>query len=672
MRILPNIKPSYIIWIAATVAVLVAASGLFELKRSREDLYHVRHEEALSLSETIVRSGINNLLATDEIERLLGDRLLNNALLIARLDSVSRLSSRDLQTFAAANELFRINIFNGRGQKVLSSYTPVEDHADRQERFSPAEILRPLMDGTTDRLILGLKEARHEDGERFAVAVRRTRPGGGAVVVNLDANELLAFRRKIGIGKFLGDLGDNSEVVYVALQDRQGIIAAGGDIEELSSIEADTVLATIENADTVIARVVPFRGTEVYEVVRQFDSESTPGALCRIALATDEIRATESRMIRRVVLSSILLIAIGVLALTFIVANQNLRNVEHNYRSIQTFTGNILNQMQDAVVTVDASGTVTLFNARAEELFGVPADVVVGKRLGNQQPGLPPGLLLTLSFSEPHSEQQIDCGNGATRTVAVTLSRTRTRDGLPESTTAVIRDLTEARRLEQEMQRKDRLSAMGELASGVAHEIRNPLNAISMIAQRFEKEFSPRQDAAEYRSLAAVLKSEIQRVNGIIRQFLRFARPPVLQVQRISIDRFLGGISTLFAGQAAAKGIRFTAPEACEGDTRIDPDQMSQALMNLLQNALEATEGGGAIDLACRREQEGLIITVTDTGCGMTTEQMQKIFNLYYTTKPEGTGIGLPIAQQVITMHQGSLHVESEPGRGSRFVIRLP
>jgi two-component system sensor histidine kinase HydH len=671
LRLPLNIRPSYVAWIAVAVAVLVAGSGFIELRQSREELYHVMREEALSLSESVVRSGINNLLATDEIEQVLAERLLNNAFFIARLDSAGRLSRGDLEAIATANDLFRINIFNRDGRKVLSSHVTAEDHVGMPESYSPADILRPIFDGITDHLIIGLKEARFEEGERYAVAVRRTRPGGGAIVVNLDANELLAFRKKIGIGKLLRDLGDNSGVVYVVLQDRQGIIAASGAVEEISSFEADTTLVRIETVDSVMTRVVPFKGTNVYEVVRQFNSESTPGAVCRIGLAMDEIRATESRMLRRVVLSSVLIIAIGVLAITFIVANQSYRAVERNYRSMQTFTGNILKQMQDAVITVDASGTVTLFNARAEQLFGVEAHAVVGKKLRAEEEGIPFCLKQVFSSSEPHSERDIVCGNNDVRTVAVTLTRTQTPEGAPESTTAVIRDLTASRRLEQEVQRKDRLSAMGELASGVAHEIRNPLNAISMIAQRFEKEFSPRRDATEYRALTSVLKSEIQRVNGIIRQFLRFARPPDVQVQRVAIGPFLEGIATLFAGQAAARNVRFSSERACDGDVLLDRDQMSQALMNLLQNALDATKEGGRIALRCEQDEGDVIITVADTGHGISAEQKQKIFNLYYTTKPEGTGIGLPVVQQVVTLHHGSLQVESEVGKGSSFVIRL-
>jgi two-component system, NtrC family, sensor histidine kinase HydH len=673
LRLRLNIRPSVVAWIAAAVALLVAASGFIELRQSRHELYHVVQEEALSLSETVIRSGINNLLSTSEIERLLAERLLNNAFFIARLDSAGHLTRHDLESIASSNGLFRINVFDRHGKKLLSSHVPVEGHPGENRSLSPAEVLRPILEGTTDHLIIGLRDARFEQGERYAVAVRRTAPGGGAIVVNLDANELLGIRKKLGIGRLLHELGDNSGVAYVVLQDRDGIIAASGAVDELSSFEADTVLRQVELLDTVVARVVPFQGNDVYEVVRQFDSEATQGTLCRLGLAMDEIRTTENRMMRRIILSSVLIMAIGVLAMTVLVASQNFRTVERNYRSMQTLTGNILSQMQDAVVTVDASGAVTLFNAQAERLFGITSAAVVGRKPESDDTAAPfVCLRQILTAGNVYAEHAIHCGERGTKIVAVSLSRTFTANGTVESTTAVIRDLTESRRLEQEVQRKDRLTAMGELASGVAHEIRNPLNAIGMIAQRFDKEFTPRKNTSEYRSLSGVLKSEVQRVNGIVQQFLRFARPPALQLQPVEVGNVLEQISTLFAGLASAKGVRFKRHNAWSGQLMLDRDQMSQALMNLLQNALDATENGGTIELSCAKDGENAAISVSDTGSGMSAEQMKKIFNLYYTTKPEGTGIGLPIVQQVVTLHKGSLELESAPGKGSTFVIKLP
>jgi two-component system sensor histidine kinase HydH len=277
-------------------------------------------------------------------------------------------------------------------------------------------------------------------------------------------------------------------------------------------------------------------------------------------------------------------------------------------------------------------------------------------------------------FSETDTacERTIRCGNGIQREVSITLSTTYAQDATVESRTAVIKDLTEKRRLEREAQRKEKLTAMGELAAGVAHEIRNPLNAVNMIAQRFEKEFRPRDDEDEYRSLARVLRSEAQRVNGIVQQFLRFARPPKMSVQDISTGGLVQHLTTLFESQARSKSVALSVTCSDNTTLHIDREQMTQAFLNVLQNALHATSAGGRIDLGCVRTKDALKFTITDSGNGIPAEHLTKIFNLYFTTKTDGTGMGLAITQQIIAQHNGTIEVTSEIGKGTTFTILLP
>ncbi len=270
MKLRVNIQPRFVVASTIAVAVLMISTAVIELRQSREELYHLMHEEALALAETIDRSGANNLLSMDKIEDLLAERLLDNAAYIARLDSAGLLRSGDLAGYATKHHLYRINIFNRRGVKVMSSHSSSVLHSTLPERFSPVDILSPILQGNAAQLVIGLKEARVEEGQRYAVAVRRSHPSGGAIVVNLDAADLLSFRRTIGIGKLLQDLGNNSGIVYVALQDTQGIMAASGGVQELSSINADSLILRALVTDTTITRVLPFNGTDVFEVVRPF------------------------------------------------------------------------------------------------------------------------------------------------------------------------------------------------------------------------------------------------------------------------------------------------------------------------------------------------------------------------------------------------------------------
>lgn len=672
-RVLP-IQPRYVIAAVVVVTLLMVTSAIVELVQSRRELSHLMTEEATSLIEALEQSSINTILSSQEIEQLLTERLLNNAYLIARLDSVTTLSAQQLEPIAAANNIFRINIFNARGEKVLSSYQPHTEHAGLAAKYEPQDFFQPILDGKAEQLIIGLKAARFEEGQRYAVAVKRLRAGGGAIVLNLNAQYFLEFRKRIGIGKLLQDLGDNSGVEYIVLQDEQGIIAASKSVGELGQIEGDEFLEHVLQSDSAFTRVTDFKDKEVFEVAKPLVVHHERQGLFRLGLSMDEMHALASRMQRRLGVMSLLLITIGAVLLTFILVNQNLQTVSHEYQRIKTYTSDILQNMADAVVTIDRHQTVTLFNKSAEHIFGIAADKAVGKKYGEIFGNHHAVLLDSLVKREPARDREAtyDLGKNHRRILSVSTSLTYDKENEVDSATAVIKDLTEVRRMEAQMRRREKLLAMGELASGVAHEIRNPLNAISMIAQRFEKEFLPSEGVQEYQSLAAVLKSEVRRVNHIIQQFLRFARPPLLNLSRIALKQFIEQVVTLFESQASAKSIHFQTNVDCDVALRVDREQMTQAILNLLQNALDATPAGGIITLACAASNGTVAIVVQDTGSGIPKDRLDKIFNLYYTTKPDGTGMGLAITQQIVLQHQGTIEVKSEEGKGAQFIIMIP
>lgn len=675
MKLVRHIQPRYVIAITVVMALLMVSSALVELQQSRRELAHLMTEEASSLIEAIAQSGRNTILANQEIEQLLAERLLNNAHLLARLDSAAVLSSRQLAEIAAANDIFRINIFDRNGTKVLSSYLEHDEHdehAGLPARYEPRDFLQPVLNREVTQLVIGLKAARIAAGERYAVAVQRRR-SGGALVLNLDAAYFLEFRKRIGIGKLLQDLGDNSGVEFIALQDEEGIIAASRNVAELSQIAGDDFLWQAQRSDSVHTRIAAFNGRKVFEVAKPLVVQGEPQGLFRLGLSMDEMLALEARMARRLLILSLVLIAIGAGLLTFILINQNLQTVSLEYQRIKTYTGEILQNLAEAVVTRDRQQVITLFNKSAAQMLEVPAEQAVGKPctevLGERHAVLADSLLQPRPVRD--RETHYVSAAGGTRALSISTSLTYDERGEVDSATAVIKDLTEQRRLEEQMHRREKLLAMGELASGVAHEIRNPLNAISMIAQRFEKEFVPQAEVAEYHTLTAVLKSEVQRVTHIIQQFLRFARPPRLNVSRISLPALLQQIAALFTGQARAQGVRFETAHEPDCDLHIDREQMTQAILNLLQNALAATPPGGLISLSCARSGSTAMIRVKDSGSGIPADRLDKIFNLYYTTKPHGTGMGLAITQQIVQQHQGTIQVRSEVG-GTEFLITIP
>lgn len=232
-------------------------------------------------------------------------------------------------------------------------------------------------------------------------------------------------------------------------------------------------------------------------------------------------------------------------------------------------------------------------------------------------------------------------------------------------------------RAEQALRRRDRLAAMGELASTVAHEVRNPLNAASMTAQRLKREFlgsvpESGPERAELEELLSVMTSETQRIDRIVQQFLEYARPPRLAREVVDLVALLRDVGERASSLAEARGVRLDVDASGSGSARVDPAQLRQALDNLIRNAVDATPAGGRVSLAARREGAGHAIEVRDTGGGIAPDELPRIFDLYYTTKPDGTGVGLAVTQQIVTAHGGTIEADSRPGAGTAMTVHLP
>ena len=212
---------------------------------------------------------------------------------------------------------------------------------------------------------------------------------------------------------------------------------------------------------------------------------------------------------------------------------------------------------------------------------------------------------------------------------------------------------------------------MGELASGVAHEIRNPINAIGMIAQRLNKEFKPASNSSEYSDITRLLRNEVDRINKIITQFLSYARPIELKKSPVEIRSFLEDIFMLFEDQAKQKAVKFILRGTSKFNIEIDPDLIKQALLNIIQNSFDAVGKEGVITIDYFKQNQNAVIQVSDNGIGISQDQQRKIFDLYFTTKKDGNGLGLSISQKIIAQHNGYLTVSSKLNEGTSFKIIL-
>lgn len=225
--------------------------------------------------------------------------------------------------------------------------------------------------------------------------------------------------------------------------------------------------------------------------------------------------------------------------------------------------------------------------------------------------------------------------------------------------------------LQEATHRKEKLMALGHLAAGVAHEIRNPLSSIKGLAKYFAERTPPGGEAYE---LAQVMAKEADRLNRVVSELLELVRPAHLKWQPVDLNEVIGHSLQLVSQDASGRDItlQFTAqPSLCR--IQADPDRLNQVLLNLYLNAIQAIGREGIITVAVAECGDGRIkLSVADSGKGMTAEQLQAIFTPYFTTKADGTGLGLAVVQNIVEQHGGTIHVESSPGRGAVFTLYLP
>ena len=231
--------------------------------------------------------------------------------------------------------------------------------------------------------------------------------------------------------------------------------------------------------------------------------------------------------------------------------------------------------------------------------------------------------------------------------------------------------------MERQLEKAERLSSLGQLAAGVAHEIRNPLNAISIAAQRLHRDFVPSdpQKANDFQNISGIIKDEIKRLNGIIEEFLTFSKSRRLDFCTFSVTGLLQKIVSLMKEEASARGIAIETTWKFEpAYISMDVNKLQQAFINLIKNAMESiTQEEGRILITVDKEGNNyIVVRIADTGCGMTEEEMNKIFNPEYTTKEKGVGLGIPLAFEIIRGHGGDIQVTSRKDKGTTFDVILP
>lgn len=652
-----NIK--YIVFITFVIIVLIIGSAYFEISSSRKEIFKLLDEEAVSLIKAINSSAENAVISTYEIENLINTNLLSIGELIKEFGINKLNGSESINIFLQNSNIKQIILVNKEG---VITYSKI--------------ILSPELKKKIYNLILSYNKSNDEEFipgiindstcNCYFVALKRS---SGYIFVGLDPKYFMDFRKKIGIGSLFKNLANQEEIKYIVLQDFDGIIAASKNIRELNSIDTDEFLKKIVNKDTVVTRVYDHNGEDVYEAVQPLIIDDDFYGIIRIGLSMQSIIDANYRMARRILITSLVVIGIGVILFSLILANQHKNTLQNELKKLQSYNEKILENMADGVLALDNKHEVFFINNSAIKILGIKDKNIVGKEIKDILASK--DLIADIINNEEFFFKEFVLNFENRKVVRVNKSFISNFEKESERLTVVLlQDITEEKNLELQVRRNEKLVAMGELAAGVAHEVRNPLNSISIVIQRLLFEFEPVAQKDKYQKLISTIREEIARINKIIEQFLKFAKRPKLnlKVENIS-DIVLKSIEVI---SPEAKNIKIVKNIESNLYLKVDSDQILQALINILKNSIQAIEKDGIIEVTLFSVDEGVYIKIKDNGKGIDKENLNKIFNLYYTTKSNGTGIGLSIVNQIISDHNGKIEVESEPMKGTTVNIFLP
>lgn len=333
----------------------------------------------------------------------------------------------------------------------------------------------------------------------------------------------------------------------------------------------------------------------------------------------------------------------------------------------------ILESIDVGVLAVNNQLMVTVYNKAAERNLKIPREKVINQNINTVFPSeaeehyfIQKTVLLGKEFNEIHIKKTL----GEPGDLIISTRCLYDQKGRTIGAVSVFKDITKMRRLEQEMKRTERLSIIGELAAGIAHEIKNPICVIKGLIEMMEDQKDQAPDGEDLQ----IIRQETERVEKIIQEYLQLARPSEPTFRQVDVNKVVEDVQSLMRSFAKFNGVKIV--------TQLDPSlprihgdmlQLKQVLINITKNGIEAMNGSGSLEIITQACKDRMVkISIKDKGCGIPREILEKLGTPFLTTKEEGTGLGLMVSYKIIEKHQGKIRVRSQNGEGTEFTLLLP
>lgn len=356
--------------------------------------------------------------------------------------------------------------------------------------------------------------------------------------------------------------------------------------------------------------------------------------------------------------------------------SQQFQSFETSVRELQDLNQIIMDNMSSGLLTTDLQNHIIYFNKAAEHITGLSFFEIQNKNIFDVFPNLKRFWVKEISKKEEESKKSFSFRKSFREelTLGFALSTLYDVNQKPLGQILIFEDLTKILEMEQHLQRSDKLAAIGKLAAGIAHEIRNPLASVSGSIEVLSRDLQEVGLKEENQKLMNIILKETDRLNSLVNEFLDYVRPAEKKQVHFNLYQAIEEtVVALSAGKSFPSNIHIHI-ETNQQDREFvgDKEKLKQVFWNLLLNAKQALVQGGNISIRLYTDKENVKIEVSDSGEGIEEKHIQKIFDPFFTTKPKGTGLGLSMVHKIIEAHQGRIYVSSSVGKGTTFTLILP
>ncbi len=552
-------------------------------------------------------------------------------------------------------------------------------------------------------VLLGISTLRNLQRERVRMEDSLFRDGL-IVLRSLEATFRSGMRGMMGRGDnfqwLISQISDLTDIQFAGLVDEKGIIIAYSDdamvgttypqMEKLKSLIAQDEPQRWFAADgslVVAKRFQPLRPprrrmTGMHGPLRPTTGvwgNMPPAVLpdktyAVVGLETSILEQARKDDIRHALMMGAILFILGTASLYFIYLVQNYYLVNKTLNTMTTYATNVVEHMPDGLISIDAQGEIVTVNNRVREIFGLRRIADERRELKKKFLKFATPLVKSLKQKKMVLEKEMEypAEGGNAIPLSVSAARLITDDEEDLGTVFILRDLREIKALQERVTRSERLAALGGLAAGVAHEIRNPLSSIKGFAQFFLKKNPPGSTDRQY---SEVMIQEVERLNRVISNLLDYAKPKEPVKEKTALADVMHRSIELIKDDAKAKKVKVSVEiEKDIAPVKLDRDQITQVVLNIALNGLDAMQKGGNLAIRCFTDNERKyhVIEIEDTGHGIPETELPRIFDPFYSTRKTGTGLGLAIAHRIVENHGGTLSVKGTSGSGTTFRIALP